>query len=471
MNWWNRTIDNLIYRKDREDPEKYMKGKFFIGSTFVFALLCIISVPYILVVMPAEIEKHPELFYANLVGIALIILLFIIYKKFGGRIVIANIIALFGVGGNQGIYEYGGGIYAPDNIWGVIVAAWVFLVADRISGIFWMAAGLILIWYFYYADANHFRDFKSDLEHLPSNHYFYNYFLAGVFLLIIISLYETSKRKFVKGLRDAKAEVDVQKKELEAQKQDILSSINYAKRIQYAVLPQEETIYRSIPLSFIYYKPRDIVSGDFFWFHEIDRDNYIIVCADCTGHGVPGALMTVIGSNLLSQIVIEGKTSAPSKILAELDKKIISTLKQQKEHYQVIQDGMDLSLLKVDKQKKEFIFTSAKRPAIFIRNKQMQEFKGSKNTLGGLRSGEKTFEEIKMDYEEDDMIYLFTDGITDQFGGENNKKYTIKRFRELLLGIYMLPVHEQKQKTENTITSWIGKNEQTDDITVMGIRF
>jgi serine phosphatase RsbU (regulator of sigma subunit) len=173
------------------------------------------------------------------------------------------------------------------------------------------------------------------------------------------------------------------------------------------VLPQEESIYRSIPLSFILYKPKDIVSGDFFWFHEIDKDNYIIVCADFTGHGVPGAFMTVIGSSLLNQIVIDNKITKPSTILYELDKLINITLKQRKEHEHYVQDGMDLALLKVDKSKNEFIFTSAKRPAILISNKQMQEFKGSKFTLGGMVSGEKVFEEIKMKYTEDDVIYMF----------------------------------------------------------------
>ena len=397
--------------------------------------------------------------------------LLIVYKKFGGRIILVNIIALFGIGGNPGIYEYGGGIYAPDNIWGVIVAAWVFLVADRISGIFWMAAGLILIWFFYYADANHFKDFRSDMEHLQGNHYFFNYFLAGIFLLLIISLYETSKRKFVKGLRDAKAEVDVQKKELEAQKQDIVSSINYAKRIQYAVLPQEETIYRSIPLSFILYKPKDIVSGDFFWFHEIDRDNYIIVCADCTGHGVPGAMMTVIGSNLLNQVVVDNKITQPSQIMLVLDNFINITLKQQKEHEHFVQDGMDLALLKVDKANKEFIFTSAKRPAIFIRDKQMQEFKGSKNSLGGMITDCKVFKEIKMNYQEDDIIYFYTDGFTDQFGGPKGKKFSSKQLKETLFGIHKLQMNDQKKQLDKTLDNWKSSLEQVDDILVMGIKF
>lgn len=267
------------------------------------------------------------------------------------------------------------------------------------------------------------------------------------------------------------ARIEDKNQELEVQQKEIISSIDYASKIQHAILPDEENIYRSIPLSFIYYKARDLVSGDFFWFHSINENSYIIVCADCTGHGVPGAFMTVIGSSLLNQIVIENKTGNPSEILSELDIRITETLKQQKDHYQIIQDGMDLSLLKVDKLNKEFIFTSAKRTGIFIRNKEIQELKGSKNTIGGLRSGEKTFNEIRMNFETDDIIYLFTDGYVDQFGGEENKKFMIKRFRELLLSIHQFPMQKQKQEIENNIVKWIGSNEQTDDILVMGIRF
>lgn len=289
--------------------------------------------------------------------------------------------------------------------------------------------------------------------------------------IYLVSQFVKARQKAEKQISEQKVQLQKSNNELELQKHEIISSLNYAKRIQYAVLPNEETINRNIPLSFIFYRPKDIVSGDFFWFHEINRDNYIIVCGDCTGHGVPGALMTVIGSNLLTQIVIEGNKTNPSEILTELDLKITATLKQEKEHDHIIQDGMDLSLVKVNKAKKEFVFTSAKRPAIFIKDKQMQEFKGSKNTLGGLRSGTKLFEEVKMNFDDGDALYLFTDGVTDQFGGDKSKKYTIKRFRELLMNIHSLPAPEQKQKLENEMKQWVGLNEQTDDITAIGIKF
>ncbi len=265
--------------------------------------------------------------------------------------------------------------------------------------------------------------------------------------------------------------IEEKNKEIELKQKDITDSINYAKRIQYAVLPHEETIYRNIPLSFIFYKPKDIVSGDFFWFHEFNREEYIMVCADCTGHGVPGAFMTVIGSSLLNQTVIDNKIDKPSAILLELDKQINFTLKQQKDGDLSVQDGMDLTLIRVNKLKKELIITSAKRPVILIRNKEIIEHKGSKFSLGGMRSGDKTFEEIKINFQEEDLLYMFTDGYADQFGGEKAKKFSSKRLRELLLDIHKLPMNEQKSSVANTISNWQGNLEQIDDMLVMGIKF
>jgi serine phosphatase RsbU (regulator of sigma subunit) len=265
--------------------------------------------------------------------------------------------------------------------------------------------------------------------------------------------------------------IEEKNKEIESKQKDITDSIQYAKRIQFAVLPNEETIYRSIPLSFIFYNPKDIVSGDFFWFYELNSDEYILVCADSTGHGVPGAFMTIIGSSILNQTVIDKKISEPGLILEELDQQINFTLKQQKDSDLTVQDGMDLSLIKVNKVSKTIVFTSAKRPAVLVREKVIHEYKGSKLSIGGLRSGEKKFEETTINYKEDDMLYLFTDGYADQFGGEQSKKFTYKRLRELLLSIHRLRTNEQKVKLEDTIKSWQGENEQIDDMLVIGIKF
>src|SRR5688572_4086180 len=226
--------------------------------------------------------------------------------------------------------------------------------------------------------------------------------------------------------------IEKKNEEIESKNKDITDSINYSKRIQLAVLPNEEYIQRSIPLFFILYQPKDIVSGDFYWFHEINRDEYILVCADCTGHGVPGAFMTVIGSNLLSHIISENKITSPTEILKQLDSRITDTLKQDKAKEFHVQDGMDMALIKVNKLKKEFIYCAAKRPAMLIRNGELMEIKANKFSLGGMRTDVKSFVEQAIPYQEDDLLYLFTDGYIDQFGGEQYKKFMISRFRELV---------------------------------------
>jgi two-component system, sensor histidine kinase LadS len=146
------------------------------------------------------------------------------------------------------------------------------------------------------------------------------------------------------------------------------------------------------------------------------------------------------------------------------------TLKQEKEKTTTVQDGADLSLLSVNKVGKELVITSAKRPAVFIRNRQMQDIKGSKYSVGGMHSGEKIFNEVKISYQEDDMLYFFTDGYTDQFGGEKGKKFSSKRLKEYLLSIHHLPVAEQKQMLERTMNGWKGTLEQVDDMLVIGIK-
>ena len=297
-------------------------------------------------------------------------------------------------------------------------------------------------------------------------------FLTPMILLIMVMwMFLKARANAEEHIKKQSLQLEEKSRELETKNNDVRDSINYAKRIQYAVLPSEEAIQRSIPLSFIYYLPKDIVSGDFYWFHEISKEEYIIICGDCTGHGVPGAFMTVIGSNLLNQIVIDNKVYEPGKILLNLDELLNSTLKQDKHRQQGVQDGMDLSLIKVNKQKKQCIITSAKRPVILVRDKQMKELKGSKYSLGGMRSGEKFFEEICYDFKEDDVLFTYTDGYTDQFGGEKGKKYSSKRLKEFLVSISEDTALVQKQKLEQEFIKWQGQHEQVDDVNVLGIRF
>lgn len=248
---------------------------------------------------------------------------------------------------------------------------------------------------------------------------------------------------------------------------DITDSINYAKKIQQAILPSEELLRSSCPDSFVLYKPKDIISGDFYWYMPVDK-YLIFACGDCTGHGVPGALMSMIGSNMLTLIVNDKEITSPDAALLELDSRMRKALKQDEEPES--KDGMDIALCALQKEKKILHFAGANRPLAVVRDKELVEYAPSKFPIGGQLNTEKKFKDNKIQLEKGNCIYLFTDGITDQFGGPKGKKFMKKKFYSLLTEIHHLPMTEQKEKMLKAFEVWKGSLEQVDDVLVMGIR-
>lgn len=270
-------------------------------------------------------------------------------------------------------------------------------------------------------------------------------------------------------VRERTMEVLEKSQELEIAYKEIRDSINYSKRIQESILPADEMILKAFPESFVFYRPKDIVCGDFYWFAQ-RGDEAIIAAVDCTGHGVPGALMTVIGNSLLNQVLSMNGTTDPSKILIQLDKKLLETFQQ---HGNVVtNDGMDAALIRYRINKNELTFAGAKRPLYIFKNGELLELKGNKSPIGSFgHNFDKLFTSQKIPVNKGDTIYMFTDGLQDQFGGADGKKFMIKRFRELLNEIQSLSMHEQKIRLEKEMDLWQGKYEQTDDMLLIGIRF
>jgi serine phosphatase RsbU (regulator of sigma subunit) len=256
---------------------------------------------------------------------------------------------------------------------------------------------------------------------------------------------------------------------LELAYREINDSINYAKRIQESILPADDVIRKAFSNSFIFYKPKAIVCGDFYWFSN-KGDEIIIAAVDCTGHGVPGALMTVIGNSLLNQIVNFSDITDPAKILSQLDKKLLETLQQ---HGTVTtNDGMDAAVIRYRISKKEITFAGAKRPMYVFKNGELIEIKGNKSPIGSFQyEFDKLYTEHRVSMNTGDTIYLFSDGFQDQFGGSDGKKFMVKRFRDLLTEIQPLTMNEQMGRLEKVINSWQGQIEQTDDILLIGVRF
>lgn len=259
-----------------------------------------------------------------------------------------------------------------------------------------------------------------------------------------------------------------QKLVIEEKQQEITDSINYAKRIQDAMMTSSGYIIDALPESFIYFKPKDVVSGDFYWAFS-DQSGYIFfTVADCTGHGVPGAFMSVIGTSLLNKIIIENKIKETDQILNELRLQIINALNQKEDSSQ--KDGMDISLCKLDLNNKTLQFSGAMNPLVHISGDELNIYKGDPQPIGYLSGKEKSFTSEHVKLEKGDMIYVFSDGFQDQFGGEKGKKYRSTKFRNLLQSISDKSTDEQNKLIEQEFNSWLGYYEQIDDVCIMGVR-
>lgn len=258
-------------------------------------------------------------------------------------------------------------------------------------------------------------------------------------------------------------------KEIQTQKQHITDSIVYAKRIQNAILPSDKMINKLVPDNFILYKPKDIVSGDFYWIDKIPNKS-IIAAVDCTGHGVPGAFMSIIGTNELNFAVHSIKAKHASEILDALNMGVEKSLSQEAEKSSV-RDGMDIALCVIDYKNMMLEFAGAYNPLYLVRNGEMQIFKADKYAIGTYSDyPDKKYTNHTIPLEKNDVIYIFSDGYPDQFGGPKGRKFMYKRFREYLLEISNKPLDEQKVLLQKHNEEWMGKEVQVDDIIVIGIK-
>jgi serine phosphatase RsbU (regulator of sigma subunit) len=270
-------------------------------------------------------------------------------------------------------------------------------------------------------------------------------------------------------------EIEQKNLEIEEAYQEIKDSVIYASRIQKAILADINELNDCFAEAFIFFQPRDIVSGDFYWFANLDNPLFtqkakILIVADCTGHGVPGALMTVMGNDFLNEIILKEQIIAPRQILYELDKRISQALNKQGASTQQY-DGMDIAIVLLDETKKSLIYAGAKSTLYLVRNGQIEEIKPSSFSIGiDPFKRQKVFESQTLHLEEGTMIYLSSDGFQDQYNYLINKKYLRKRFREFLLQISPLPIAEQKHALSTEFITWKANTSQTDDVLVVGLK-
>jgi len=285
------------------------------------------------------------------------------------------------------------------------------------------------------------------------------------FIYAVVVIYTRNLRAII---RDRTAEIREKKEEIEEKNKDIMDSIQYAQRIQEALLTPGDYIDKLFPERFVLFLPRDIVSGDYYWMTEVNN-KVICVAADCTGHGVPGAFMSMLGMAFLNEIIGKGKSIHANEILNDLRAMVISSLRQTGQTGEN-QDGMDLALYILDPENKKLEFAGANNPLFLYRDNELFVTKADKMPIGISSRADESFTNHIIDVKKGDLLYTFSDGYPDQFGGPKEKKFMIKNFKQLLADNLHKPMDEQKQVLEDTLNEWMANTEQVDDILVIGVK-
>ncbi len=308
------------------------------------------------------------------------------------------------------------------------------------------------------------------------------WFIVSLVVLAILSVYLIIKVRernqkalqeyLEQQLEERTREVISQKEEIEIKNRDITDSINYAQRIQASILPSVQLLRQTFNGSFVFYQPRDIVSGDFYWYDKIDEDRFIVICADSTGHGVPGAFMSMIGTTLIKDICLRKDVKTPSDVLMTLDEEIRDALHQNKEG-DGSNDGMDIIVAEINLKTYRFMVSSAMRPVIIYKGGEQIYVKGSRSSIGGQlddTATEKEFINEEYQLNKGDIVYMFSDGYPDQFGGPLGRKFKMVRLKNLLRDIHDKPMDEQYKYVKSNFFLWKEDLEQVDDVLFMGIK-
>jgi len=303
--------------------------------------------------------------------------------------------------------------------------------------------------------------------------YLLYFFTAALLIFTLIWVITRSLRRSNRILKEKEItsrEIEKHRQELIFKNKNITDSINYAKRIQLALLPSMETFKKILPGSFILFKPKDIVSGDFYWINE-DKNKVYVAAVDCTGHGVPGAFVSIIGFELFRKLTSGEGVRNPAQILDSLNENFSDIFSDGEQVY--LKDGMDLSLCVIDKNENYLEYSGAFNPLYLVRDETIIEIKANRFSVGAdvhFSAEQRAFKSHRIYLQKGDIMYMFSDGYADQFGGPEGKKFKYRRFRHLLLTIHKLPLDKQKAILDASIEEWRGDYDQVDDIMVIGIK-
>lgn len=302
------------------------------------------------------------------------------------------------------------------------------------------------------------------------------YFTIGISIILILSLiFSFFIFKALKTNREKTILINKQKHLVEEKQKEIIDSINYSKRIQNSFIPSEQEFNETFPNSFVIYDPKDIVSGDFYWimdtkhYPSIKKKMKAIAVADCTGHGVPGAMLSMLGASILNQAILEQSVQSSADILNFLDSELKKNLRSK--NNEIIRDGMDISCCLIDTETLKMQFAGANNPCWVLRNGEITELKADKQAVtAAIEDYLKPFSQKEFQLQKNDMLFLFTDGFADQFGGPKGKKFMYSRMEKLLINSYAMQANEQKEMLTKEFSDWKGSLDQVDDVCLIGIR-
>ncbi|MDA8715435.1 SpoIIE family protein phosphatase [Flavobacteriales bacterium] len=451
----------FIPNQYKNDVEVLRKARLFVRISFVTSFF---STFYLI---PVSVYGMPHLFYAMLFNVVGFLLLPFIFRldKISYKIM-ANAYIFIGASGVIYCVFYTGGLVSSVLPWLAVLPIASLMLIDKKSAWIWTTITYLCITTIGILKLYGY-EFGNDYNLVDSNNQYVVVLMnttnlngLGLLVFLIALVFENTRATALNTL-------EYQKKLLAEKHTEITDSINYAKTIQSAILPSSSIVKKHLNDSFVLYLPKDVIAGDFYWLREID-DEIIFAAADCTGHGVPGAMVSVVCNNALNQCTSEFSLTSPAKIL---DKTRSIVVEQFATGQGDVRDGMDISLCAINKTTRILRWSGANNPLWIIRNGQeeIEEIKPDKQPIGKYDLPEP-FTEHQISLNIGDTIYIFTDGFQDQFGGEREKKYKVKPFKNFLIANSKLEMKVQKNRLIEEFNRWRGNVEQVDDVCIIGVK-
>jgi serine phosphatase RsbU (regulator of sigma subunit) len=452
----NRFIDWFLPAEDRIELTELRKGRFFVALLLLVVVISLVNVFYFMGAGEGNME--------GVIGSIIIVLItagiLLAYKKLGRRtwwVNGFNVISYAMISGL--VYRESGGIYSSDLVFFLGSSAWTYLIAGKRSGIFWFVFSFVYIVFLYCSALQDPEMFVAAFRKLGPEYALMNYGFGIWLMFFVIAVNQKNNDTYASEIHE-KQQVIAEKN------REITDSINYAKRLQEAILPPLEHVREVFNDFFILYKPKDIVAGDFYWMERRDHHVFFAV-ADCTGHGVPGAMVSVVCSNALNHAVREFKLNDPGLILDKVSDLVQQTFEKSKSD---VNDGMDISLLVMDTRQREINWAGANNSLWLAQDGKLSETKANKQPIG-RHENKKPFKTHTFTVQTGDVAYLFTDGFADQFGGPKGKKFKYRQLMKTIDEISGLPAKAQEDYLAMKFASWQGNLEQVDDVCIAGIRF